>query len=290
MIKTTLLTILFLLSPYLLLFSQEVTAFTPIKTEDAIINSIDFQTGLEVLRYQEAGPISNTLSKSEIRNIVGSFNICQEYQQVQGGIKGILPLNIYQNTEKWYANDINFRLNKLDYYWSRIDAYVGYSFKDDYFTVPGTWYTGFRRSESIQHRSDFIISGTPQNTKSTAKIQSYGLFIGYKGESTLVETRQPAWSDNLAPLILLDWRLEYHKPIFNRVTDSSIPDALFKDKVGYTTDFKMGSTYHITPALSATFSIYGGRMYWKGSPWENFGSGPVKWNENKTDYLGANLG
>jgi hypothetical protein len=290
MAKKIFLIILFLLFSHLLLFSQEVTAFTPIKTEDTILNSIDFQTGFETLCYQEAEPISNTLSKSEIKNLVGSFNIYQEYQQFQGGIKGVLPLNVGNSREKWYINDINSQVNKLDCYWSRIDAYVGYSFKDDYFTIPGTWYTGFRRSESIHRRSDFIISGIHQNTKTTEKIQSYGLFIGYKGETILVQTPRQEWGDELIPVLKVNWQLEYHRPIFNRVSDSSMPDALFKDTVGYTTDMKGGLSYYITPALSATFNIYGGRMYWKGSSWKNFGSGPVKWNENKTDYLGANLG
>ena len=274
-------------------YAQDASEFMPIKIDDKLINSVDFRVGVESLRYEEAEPDTKTLGKAETMNLVGIFDVYQEYQQFQGGIKGVLPLTIGDDREKWDVNNVmNYQTDKLSYYWSRIDGYVGYSFKesDDYDNLPGIWYAGLRRSEGIQKRSDFVISGVPSNAKVTEKIQSYGLFIGYKGQTDIAHERRPEWNKELSPSLTANWRVEYHKPILNRVTNTSIPGALFKDRIGYTVEFGGGVAYNMNQSLSATFNAYGGRMYWQGSAWDNFGYGFVKWPENKTDYMGANLG
>jgi hypothetical protein len=274
-------------------YAQDASEFMPIKIDDKIINFVDFRVGVESLRYEEVEPETKTIGKAETVNLVGMLDVYQEYQQFQGGIKGVLPLTIGDDREKWNVNSVaNYQTDKLNYYWSRIDGYVGYSFKesDDNNNLPGTWYGGLRRSEGVQRRSDFIVNGVTLNAKVTEMIQSYGLFIGYKGQTGIAHERRPKWSEELSPSFTANWRMEYHKPILNRVTNTSIPGALFKNRVGYTVEFGGGVAYNMNQSFSATFNAYGGRMYWQGSNWDNFGAGFVKWPENKTDYMGANLG
>jgi len=273
-------------------YAQDLSEFMPIKIDDKITNFVDFRIGVESLRYEEAEPDNKRLGTAETLNSVGILDICQEYQQFQGGIRGIIPLTVGDDREKWDVNSVmNYETDKLSYYWSRIDGYVGYAFKEsDDLTMPGIWYAGLRRSEGIQRRSDFVIGGVPSNAKVTRKIQSYGLFIGYKGQTNLAHERRPEWSEEFTPVLVATWRVEYHKPVLNRVTDTSMPGALFKDRIGYTVEFGGGVAYNMSPSFSATFNAYGGRMYWQGSAWDNFGAGNVKWPENKTDYMGANLG
>ena len=272
-------------------YAQDASEFMPIKIDDKIINFVDFRVGVESLRYEEAEPDDKRLGTAETMNSVGILDIYQEFQQFQGGIRGIIPLTIGDDREKWDVNSvINYQTDKLSYYWSRIDAYVGYAFKEsDDFTMPGTWYAGLRRSEGIQKRSDVVVSGVPLNV-GDRKIQSYGLFVGYKGQTNIAHERRPEWSEEFSPVLVATWRLEYHKPVLNRVTDTSMPGALFKDRIGYTIEFGGGVAYNMNQSFSATFNAYGGRMYWQGSAWDNFGAGFVRWPENKTDYMGANLG
>jgi len=274
------------------LYSQDASEFMPINIDDKVINFVDFRIGAESLRYEDAEPDTKTLGEAETMNLVGILDICQEYQQFQGGIRGTIPLTVGDDREEWDVNSvINYKTDKLSYYWSRIDGYVGYAFKEsDDFTMPGIWYAGLRRSEGIQKRSDFVVNGVPSTAKVTRKIQSYGLFIGYKGETNLAHERRVEWSDEFTPILVATWSVEYHKPVLNRVTDTSQPGALYTDRIGYTVEFGSGVSYKVSPSFSTTFNAYGGRMYWQGSAWENFGAGFVKWNENKTDYLGANLG
>jgi len=264
----------------------------PIRIDEEVTNFIDFSVGVESLRYEEVEPDNKRLGKVETMNLVGIFDICQEYQQFQGGIRGVLPLTIGDNREKWDVNSVaDYQTDKLSYSWSRIDGYVGYAFKEEnYFTMPGTWYAGLRRSEGIQRRSNFVVGGVPSNAKVTEKIQSYGLFVGYKGQFNIAHQRRPEWSEEFTPVLAANWRMEYYKPVLNRVTDTSMPGALFNDRIGYTVELGGGLAYIMNRSLSATFNFYGGRMYWEGSAWENFGAGNVKWPENKTDYMGANLG
>ncbi|MDI6733099.1 MAG: hypothetical protein QME51_02955 [Planctomycetota bacterium] len=281
---------LFLLFIPIFPYAQEI-GFAPIKIDEKVINFFDFNVGAEVLRYEEAEPDGKKLSKSETVNIIGRFNIYQEFQQFRGGFKGSFPLSVGADTEKWEINNVvNYQTNELEYSWSRIDAYLGYSFKDDYFTIPGVWYTGLRRSEGVQDRSDFMLGGSQINATSREKILSYGLFVGYMGEYILSFSRKEPWSDELKPALVANWQIEYNKPIFNRVTNTLWPGALFTDRVGYTIELKGDLSYHISDMLSVTFNGYGGRMYWRGSSWQNFGSGTVKWPENKTDFLGATVG
>lgn len=271
-------------------YAQEI-GFAPIPIEDKLINSFEFNIGAEVLRYEEAEPDTKTLSKSETMNLVGSFNIYQEFQQFRGGFKGTIPLSVGADTEKWEVNSTaNYQTNELKYSWLRIDGYLGYSFKEDYATIPGVWYAGLRYNEGVQERSDFVVQGSPVNRTSTERILSYGLFVGYTGEFTLSYARKYPWSDEFKPVLVANWQIEYNKPIFNRVTNTLWPNALFTDRVGYTIEVKGGISYNISNNLSVSFNGSGGRMYWQGSSWQNFGSGIVKWPENKTDFLGATLG
>ena len=264
----------------------------PIRIDEQVTNFVDFRVGVESLRYEEAEPDTKTLGSVETMNTVGILDICQEYQQFQGGIRGIIPLTVSDNREKWDVNGVaDYQTDKLSYYWSRIDGYVGYAFKEDNsFTMPGIWYLGLRRSEGVQRRSNFVVGGIPSNIKVTENIQSYGLFIGYKGQTDIAHERRPEWSEEFTPVLAANWRMEYHKPILNRVTNTALPGALFNDRVGYTIELGGGLAYSMNTSFSATFNVYGGRMFWAGSSWENFGTGLVKWPENKTDYLGANIG
>jgi hypothetical protein len=281
----------FILYPAIIVSGQDFEAFAPIKTDDSLINSLDFSIGLEILRYEEAEPSSKTLSKAETMNVVGNFCIYQEYQQFQGGLKGSIPLKVEKDTETWEHNNIaDYQDNSFSSSWSRIDGFIGYSFKDDYFTMPGIWYAGLRRSENILNRDNVVASGTPISTGSKTTVQSYSLFMGYGAKTTLVESRRPLWNPELVPVLTADYQIEYHKPIFNRVRMSNRPEVFFKDTSGYTIDLKGRISYIISSGLSAVFNIYGGRMFWQGSSWKDFGTGPVKWRENKTDYLGANFG
>jgi hypothetical protein len=264
----------------------------PIRIDEQVTNSIDFRIGAESLRYEEAEPDTKTLSTAETMNLVGIFDVYQEYQQFRGGIKGVVPLTVGEEREEWDVNSvINYQTNKLSYGWSRVDIYLGYAFRDnDGFAMPGVWYAGLRRSEGVQKRSDFVISGVPSAIQATEKIESYGLFIGYKGETDIAHSRRPAWSEEFSTTLKANWHVEYNKPVSNRVTNTTLPGALFKDRPGYTIEFGGGVVYMISRSFSATLNAYGGRMYWQGGSWEDFGSGFVKWPENKTDYLGANIG
>ncbi|MEW6026523.1 MAG: hypothetical protein AB1599_04435 [Planctomycetota bacterium] len=283
--------ILFLLSATCPLYAQDTSAYMPLNIDEKVTNSVDFRIGAEVLRYEEAEPDTKTIGEAETMNMVGILDISQEYQQFLGGIRGVIPLTLGDDREEWDVNGvINYQTDKLDYYWSRIDGYIGYTFKEsDDFTMPGTWYAGLRRSEGVQQRSDVVASG-PQLSVGNRKIQSYGLFVGYKGETVLAHERRPEWSEEFTPVLKATWMVEYHKPILNHVTNTSLLGALFKDRIGYTAEFGGGASYIMSRSFSASFNFYGGRMYWEGSAWENFGAGFVKWPENKTDYLGANFG
>lgn len=264
----------------------------PIRIDEKVTNSVDLRIGAESLRYEEAEPDTKTIGAAETMNLVGIFDIYQEYQRFQGGIKGVIPLTAGDDREEWDVDGvINYQINTLSYGWSRVDIYFGYRFNEsDDFSLPGVWYTGLRRSEGVQKRSDFITNGVPSSAEVTEKIESYGLFIGYRGYTDIAHSRRPAWSEEFSTTLMANWRMEYHKPVSNRVTNTSRPGALFKNRTGYTIEFGGGIAYLMNQSFSATLNAYGGRMYWQGSSWENFGSGFVRWPENKTDYMGLNIG
>ncbi|MBI4712767.1 MAG: hypothetical protein HY762_05640, partial [Planctomycetes bacterium] len=180
----------------------------PIPIEEpgpGFINFINITNGIERLNYQTIEPDTEKSSEAEVLNYVTRFDGFQEYESVLTGIKGVLPYSLNQSTEKEdYANQENYRINKLKYNWIRVDGYLGYRFDEDTTSEPAgggpaayggaVWYVGLRYAEVKQSRYDFYVDGVAQPpTQVTERIKSYSLLIGYRGSADLVYNVQKGW-------------------------------------------------------------------------------------------------
>jgi len=281
-----------------LLFSEETsgsempnTPLAGLKTVQEIKNkfSCNLQLAVEFLNYTETDmeltPAQH--SKSDSMNIVSHINAVYKTNHLRIGINSTLPIVIGQGEEKWtrYQDNFTFQKDKLNYYWERIDTYLGYSFGK---IAENTFYAGIRASEGIQRRTDFISFGVPITGTSTEKIYSTGQIYGYSGERAIT------------PFFSVNWGAELCLPINSRVTNSGMPGIVFKNKNrnAYTTKVKTGVTYKKNDKISFSFEIYGGKMIWEGSKvktirtYDPLGDYDTyyKWPRNETNYTGISFG
>ncbi|MBI4712766.1 MAG: hypothetical protein HY762_05635 [Planctomycetes bacterium] len=254
-----------------------------------LINVISISTGIERLNYKESEPDTQTFSDAEVLNYVTMFDAFQEYESVLIGFKGVIPSSNGADTESWdYGGIKPYQLNTLKYGWMRIDGYLGYRFDEDVFSGSGIWYGGLRYADAKQARYDFYVSGVYQNiTEVTERIKSYSFLLGYKGNVDLVADKQAA-----KPVLKGFYGVEGALPIYNKVTNSRIPEITFHETLGYSIDVKASLEYlPFGDTVAVNLGFYGGILYWAGSDWETTSSGgKAKWPENKTIYSGGNLG
>lgn len=272
--KKFILIVVLIASGYGLSYSEGILDNRNINTDKKSNIDASCKLGSEFYNYQESDPTTNSISKPW--SIVSSFDLHGHFQYLQIGAKGVFPLVIGRNTENWKnSNGVTYQVNKLNYYWSRFDFYIGCGARESFMA-----YIGLRDSEGIQRRSGLPTSSGINNGGATERIKSSGFLFGYKGDYSLV--------DNLK----WDFCLEYTDALSVRVTNTSIPGFSFDEQIGHTFEIKNGLSYRINQRFSADVNFYAGRMYWQGSPWlYNPASFTwVKWPSNKTDYLGISFG
>lgn len=268
---------------------EQAAAFQPTGLDDKpaqLINVISISAGIERLNYKESEPDTQTFSNAEVLNYVTMFEASQEYDSVLIGFKGVMPSSTGTDTESWdYGGIKPYQLNTLVYGWLRIDGYLGYRFDEDVFSGSGIWYGGLRYSDAKQSRYDFYVSGVYQNiSEVTERVKSYSVLLGYKGSAVMAKQADE-------PFLKACYSIEGTLPIYNKVTNSRIPEITFHETLGYSIDVKASLEYLLNESLSLNFGFYGGILYWAGSDWETTSSGgKAKWPENKTIYSGGNLG
>lgn len=259
---------LFISFSFLILIHPPVSA----ENEKGVASHIAIGIGSEQLSYKENVPDINLKSSATVHNWTLGFEGLKRLEHVFCGINGIIPAYRVDDNEKWIVSGTLNQTNSLQYGWTRIDAFLGWPLTP--FFNP---YLGLRWAEATQKRSDFVVLGTPVSGSAAETIMARFLMLGINGNVSLA----PCWN--------LTYLISYFDPFYSKVTNSALPGWETSGKGGYTIEFKGKAEYLYTRRLSIVFLLYGGRMQWKGSDWESYGAGSVKWPENVTRYLGGML-
>jgi hypothetical protein len=165
-----------------------------------------------------------------------------------------------------------FQTNRLEYGWVRISGYVGlplYALFNPYI--------GLRYSKGRQERSE-ITSWGKAYPSSTETVEALHAALGLQGNYRL----SGKWH--------LGYSLEGLLPVQVGVTNDIIPGWEASSVGGYGMEARGEVAYELTPRVSLSFTLYGGRTHWNGSPWEPIPGGFARWPENNTDYGGGLLG
>jgi hypothetical protein len=260
--------------------------------QPSLSNSLTLRVGTEILNYQEVESTTETTSSAEVMSKVMSFNLAQEYESVLIGLKGVVPYAAPTDTEKWdQANIASYQTNDLAYSRLRVDGYLGYNFEQGVSSEAGTWYAGLRYSKAVQERSDFYVRNVYINApKAKETIESYHVIAGYMGVIPVIQ-RNEEWGPGQKAILNWTYQFEYALPVYNKVDNTAMPDITYRDRQGYGVEVKTGLSYSIGSFLSFGFDLYGGRTYWQGSDWKVISATEqYKWPENKTDYIGGEIG
>lgn len=262
---------------------------------DNIIERFTISLGKESLYYKQREPDTATTSRANVTNTVLSVKWLEQWEYFINGIKAVIPVSIGDDKEVQNSYGKHpYRTNRFSYEWTRIDGYIGYSLVDEsHYTIPAMVYAGLRWSEAKQTRDHFVRLGNPEGGSSTEKIKSWELLIGFNIGKELFAPDYFWRSDVIEPKPRSRWRwhwgIEGSIPLSIKVTDSALPGVHFKKKTGYTIETRGGVGWVISKTLCFEAAIYAGVISWKGSNWKDTSFGLVKWPENKTDYVGADL-
>ncbi len=228
--------------------------------------------GWEVLNYSEHEPDSHLDSEANVSNWTIGLDAFKQWAHIFCRLKGIIPVLRGDDSEKWRVSDILTQQNTLKYAWTRIDAVVGYRLNS--YINP---YLGLRWSDSEQKRSEFVVLGTPIEDRSTEDVTAWFITFGIRGEVLL----KPRWC--------VSYSGSYFEPVYSKVENSSIPGWEVANTDGHAFEFEGQAAYAYTETISIVFTLYGGKMHWKGSDWVPISGTLVKWPENDTRYFGGML-
>jgi hypothetical protein len=237
-----------------------------------IKSQLSVQLGYEHLKYAESEPDNSLASKAKVSNYIAGLEGIKVWNNIFVALRGVFPISEGVGTEKWKEGGTQKQTNDLEYGWKRVDGFLGFP-EVPWFTV----YGGLRWSEGKQKRSNFVVSGSPQNITSTEIIRSRSILFGFRGSGKVTSK----WS--------LLYRLEGFIPLAVEVTNSAFPGFEVTRKKGYSFELEGGLKYHYSNTLILGLSGFGGRMHWEGSEWQAYGGKFIKWPENDTDYLGGSL-
>ena len=228
---------------------------------------------METLNYAEHEPDGNIESHAGVADWMIRGEAVVRWRHVFCGFKGSVPVSRVEDTEQWFRSGALVQTNTLEYGWTRIDGYVGFSWTP--FFNP---YVGIRWSDSDQERNSFILNGSPMAGSATETVTAWYFFFGATGHISL----NPKWR--------LIYSGAYFQPFSSEVTNTYLPGWEARDEDGYAFEFEGQVEYAITSTISIAAILYGGQVHWVGSGWQRTSSGSLaKWAENDTDYFGGLL-
>jgi len=238
-----------------------------------VSSHVSVAIGMETLNYSEHEPNTYLDSDADVSNWMLRAEAVMRWKSVFYGLKGSVPITRGDDTEQWRESGAMIQENTLEYGWTRIDGYVGFPLTP--FFNP---YLGIRWSESDQERTDFVVNGSPVFGAVTETVTAWYFFFGATGHLPL----NPQWR--------LIYSGSYFEPFSSEVTNTNLPGWKVTDEDGYAFEFEGQVEYAVSPTVSVSALLYGGKVHWEGSGWqmisfENF----VKWPENDTEYLGGML-
>ncbi|MBN2119673.1 MAG: hypothetical protein JW734_01280 [Candidatus Omnitrophica bacterium] len=255
---------------------------------------IDIGAGADSLKYEEHVPRDSMSleisSAARVTNVTVKGLLEYDFNNhfFVGG-KGIVPVERGHGTEKWKWEVIGFVFqdNRLEYGWTRVDGYVGYSFEFPERGDPEAHifepYIGIRSSWVKQNRTNFVVLGVPVGGKSVEKVDSYGAIIGFRTKKTIIDDLV------LGDKVTVGFDLKYVWPFDEETTNTAMPGFIVDAEKGYTAEGSVFAEYKYNDFTSFCIEVYGGRLHWKGSDWKAYQGGFVKWPENDTTYFGGNL-
>jgi len=269
LLRTSRLIVTFLSGITFILFSYPV-AFAG--QDGGMESKVSVNIAWERLQYKEREPDTGLDAKAELDNMVVGIEGVKRLEYLFFGTKFTFPISIASGRESANRSGRTYQENALEMGWSRIDGFVGYPLR--YWLNP---YVGFRWSEVMQDRGDFVIAGAPVTLQSLEEVKSVSLLFGIGGVGNFT----PRWNWN--------YRAELFLPISVKVTNTALPGFESSDKSGHMVELKGGVDYLFTDSLYSGLFLYGGWMHWNGSQWNSFDRGRAKWPENDTYYFGAGL-
>lgn len=258
----------------LLVMCAVLTALSPVHAQDndGIQTRLSFGIGPEWLSYEERVPESDIHSSATVQNFVLGFEGVKRWKSVFCGMRGVIPLSHGHDQEEWTVSGTLFQTDRLEYGWIRISGYVGLPL----FPLLNP-YIGLRYSNGRQERSEIIAWGIPHASANETVEALHGA-LGLQGNFRF----GGKWH--------LGYSIEGLLPVYVDVTNNVIPGWGVSSAGGYGMVARGEVAYELTPHVSITFTLYGGRTHWNGSGWEPFSGGFARWPENNTDYGGGLFG
>ena len=255
--------------PLSLLLLSTTHADEPKSTE-----GLSLGIGIERLKYEEDASDVGVKSRSEGTNTLLKLMGHKGFGNIFAGIKGIVPIQTSDDTEKWTVYGELRQSNTMEYHRQRVEGYAGYSFMP--WLSP---YTGLSWLEVEQKRGNFIIDDVPVSGSATEELRSYDLLFGIYG--SLPFTGRVQW----------DYRIDYLVPFDSTVKNTYLFDFKVKDNNGYTIEITNGVRYLFKESLSIYLEFNWGKMHWDESDWADLSGGiRVKIPDNDSTYTGAILG
>ena len=240
--------------------------------EGGIQSRLTFGIGPEWLSYEERVAESDIRSKATVQNTVLGFEGVKRWKPVYIGVRGVIPLLRGHDQEEWTVSGTLFQTDRIEYGWIRISGYVGlpaFSFFN-----PSI---GLRYSSGRQERSEIVAWGIPYSS-ATETVEALHGALGLQGKYRFRQKWQ------------LGYSIEGLLPLHVDVANSVIPGWGVSGVGGYGMEARGEVAYELTPRVSLTFTLYGGRTHWNGSEWKPFSGGFARWPENNTDYGGGLFG
>jgi hypothetical protein len=238
------------------------------------IEGLSLGVGVERLKYEEDASDVGIKSHSEVTNTLLKLIGQKRFGNIFTGIKGILPIETSDDTEKWTVYGKRRQSNKMEYHRQRVEGYAGYSLMSWF--AP---YAGLCWLEVEQKREDFIIDDVPVSGPAKEELRSYDLLFGIYGSLPFGGRFQ--WN----------YRVDYLFPFDSTFKNTYLIDFEVKDNNGYAIEITNGIRYLFKESLSIYLELNWGKMHWDESDWATLSRDiRVKIPDNDSTYTSAVIG